>query len=159
MDWSRYTNAAMRFETRFGDRLVPVFCERPKSIWAMVEEAVARNGEGEALICGGTRMTWREVAARSREIAGGLRARGLKRGDRVALLLGNRIEFVLSVFAAAHEGLITVLLSVRQQGPEIAYVLENCGAKLLIHEASLSIACRMRTTLPSFSIGSPSTTM
>jgi acyl-CoA synthetase (AMP-forming)/AMP-acid ligase II len=83
-------------------------------------------------------MTWREVAARSREIAGGLRARGLKRGDRVALLLGNRIEFVLSVFAAAHEGLITVLLSVRQQGPEIAYVLENCGAKLLIHEASLS---------------------
>jgi long-chain acyl-CoA synthetase len=138
MDWSRYTNAAMRSETRFGDRLVPVFCERPKSIWAMVEEAVARNGEGEALICGGTRMTWREVAARSREIAGGLRARGLKRGDRVALLLGNRIEFVLSVFAAAHEGLITVLLSVRQQGPEIAYVLENCGAKLLIHEASLS---------------------
>jgi acyl-CoA synthetase (AMP-forming)/AMP-acid ligase II len=103
----------------------------------MVEEAVARNGDGEALICGETRMTWREVARKSAEIAGGLRARGLEQGERIALLLGNRIEFVLSVFAAAHEGLVTVLLSVRQQKPEIAYVLENCGAKLLIHEASL----------------------
>jgi len=138
MDWSHYTDPAMRLETRFGDRVVAAFCERPRSVWAMVEEAVARNGDGEALICGETRMSWREVAARSAEIAGALRARGLKRGDRLALLLGNRIEFVLSVFAAAREGLVTVLLSVRQQKPEIAYVLENCGARLLIHEASLS---------------------
>jgi len=137
MDWAHFTNPAMRLETRFGDRVVAVFCERPKSIWAMVEQAVARNAEGEALICGERRMSWREVAARSAEIASGLRARGLTRGDRVALLLGNRIEFVLSVFACAHEGLVTVLLSTRQQKPEIAYVLDNCGAKLLIHEASL----------------------
>jgi acyl-CoA synthetase (AMP-forming)/AMP-acid ligase II len=138
MDWSHYTKPAMRLETRFGDSVVEVFCERPKSVWAMVEEAVARYGDGEALICGERRMSWREVARRSKQIAGGLRATGLKRGDRLALLLGNRIEFVLSVFAAAHEGLITVLLSVRQQKPEIAYILENCGARLLIHEASLS---------------------
>jgi acyl-CoA synthetase (AMP-forming)/AMP-acid ligase II len=138
MDWSHDTKPAMRLETRFGDRVVAAFCERPRSIWAMVEEAVVRNGDGEALICGETRMIWREVAARSAEIAGGLRARGLKRGDRVALLLGNRIEFVLAVLAAAHQGLVTVLLSPRQQKPEIAYILENCGAKLLIHEASLS---------------------
>jgi long-chain acyl-CoA synthetase len=138
MDWSHFTNPAMRLETRFGNSVVPVFYDRPKSIWGMVAEAVARNGDGEALICGNTRMTWREVAHESAQIAGGLRARGLMRGDRVALLLGNRIAFVLSVFAAAHEGLITVLLSVRQQKPEIAYVLENCGARLLIHEASLA---------------------
>jgi long-chain acyl-CoA synthetase len=138
MDWSHYINPEIRLECRFGDRLVAVFCERPRSIWQMVEEAVARNGDSEALICGETRMTWREVANKSAAIAGALRARGLRRGDRVALLLGNRIEFVLSVFAAAREGLVTVLLSVRQQKPEIAYVLDNCGASLLIHEASLS---------------------
>ena len=63
---------------------------------------------------------------------------GLQRGDRVALLLGNRIEFVLTMFAAAHAGLVTVLLSTRQQKPEIAYVLTDCGAKLLIHEAALA---------------------
>ena len=138
MDWSGYINPALRLETRFGDRVVPVFCERPKTIWAMVEEAVARNPDGEALVCGDRRMTWREVARTSAQIGSGLRAKGLGRGDRVALLVGNRIEFVLALFAAAHQDLVTVLLSTRQQKPEIAYVLANCGARLLIHEASLS---------------------
>ena len=54
------------------------------------------------------------------------------------MLLGNRIEFVLTMFAAAHAGLVTVLLSTRQQKPEIAYVLTDCGARLLIHEAALA---------------------
>ena len=62
----------------------------------------------------------------------------MRGGDRVALLLGNRIEFVLAMFGAAHLGAVTVLLSTRQQKPEIAYVLADCGAKLLIHEASLA---------------------
>ena len=52
------------------------------------------------------------------------------------MLLGNRIEFVLTMFAAAHAGLVTVLLSTRQQKPEIAYVLTDSGARLLIHEAT-----------------------
>jgi long-chain acyl-CoA synthetase len=128
----------MRLEARFGDRVVPVFCERPNTIWAMVEEAVARNPDGEALVCGDRRMTWREVIRTSAQIGAGLRAKGLGRGDRVALLLGNRIEFVLALYGAAHQGLVTVLLSTRQQKPEIAYVLADCGARLLIHEASLS---------------------
>jgi acyl-CoA synthetase (AMP-forming)/AMP-acid ligase II len=53
-------------------------------------------------------------------------------------LLGNRIEFALAMFGAAHLGLVTVVLSTRQQKPEIAYVLGDCGAKLLIHEATLA---------------------
>src|SRR5262249_18565659 len=65
-------------------------------------------------------------------------AKGLKRGDRVALLLGNRIEFPLLVFATAHLGLIAVLLGTRQQKPEIAYVLNDCGATILIHEFALA---------------------
>ena len=111
---------------------------RPKSIWAMVADAAAQNPDGEALVCGERRMTWREVAQQSAEIAAGFQKLGLQSGDRVALLLGNRIEFVLAMFAAAHLGLVTVLLSTRQQKPEIAYVLTDCGAKLLIHEAGLA---------------------
>src|SRR6202790_5062648 len=137
MNWSHYSIPAMRLEARFGDRVVPAFCERPKSIWAMVSEAAARNPDGEALVCGVRRLTWREVAQRSAQIAAGLRKLGLQRGDRLALLLGNRIEFVLAMFGAAHIGAVTVLLSTRQQKPEIAYVLADCGAKLLIHEATL----------------------
>lgn len=138
MDWSQYSVFPMRLEARFGDRVVPAFCERPKSIWAMIADATASNPDGEALVCGERRMTWREVAEQSRQIAAGLRKLSLQRGDRVAVLLGNRIEFVLTVFAAAEAGLVTVLLSTRQQKPEIAYVLTDCGAKVLIHEAALA---------------------
>lgn len=138
MDWSHYPIPAMRLEARFGDRVVPAFCERPLSLWAMIAEAAARNPDGEALVCDNRRMDWREVAQQSAQIAAGLRKIGVRRGDRIALLLGNLIEFVLALFGAAHLGAVTVLLSTRQQKPEIAYVLNDCGATLLIHEAALS---------------------
>jgi long-chain acyl-CoA synthetase len=138
MDWSRYSIPAMRLEARFGDRVVPAFCERPKNIWAMVAEAAAKNPDGEALVCGDKRMTWREVTQQSTRIAAGFQSLGLQGGDRVALLLGNRIEFVLALLGAAHLGLVTVLLSTRQQRPEIAYVLADCGARVLVHEATLA---------------------
>jgi long-chain acyl-CoA synthetase len=138
MDWSRYPVPAMQLQARFGDRVVPVFGERPHSIWAMLSDAALRNPDGEALVCGDQRLTWREVAQQSAGVAAGLRRMGLQRGDRVALLLGNRIEFVLAMFAAAHLGAVTVLLSTRQQKPEIAHVLTDCGAVLIIHEATLA---------------------
>jgi long-chain acyl-CoA synthetase len=138
MDWSNVPIPSMRLEKRFGDRVVPAFCERPDDIWEMVAHAAAKNPDAEALVCGDKRMNWREVVQASQHIAAGFRKLGLKPGDRVAVLLGNRIEFPLVLFAAAHQGLITVLLGTRQQKPEIAYVLNDCGASLLIHEASLA---------------------
>src|SRR5579871_776077 len=138
MHWSKFSIPAMRLEQRFGDHVVPAFCDRPRDIWDMVARAAAKNPDAEALVCGDKRMSWREVIRESQRIAAGLRRLGLRSGDRVAILLGNRIEFPLILFAAAHQGLITVLLGTRQQKPEIAYVLNDCGASLLIHEASLA---------------------
>jgi long-chain acyl-CoA synthetase len=138
MDWSHYPIPAMQMQALFGDRVVLAFAERPKSIWAMVADAALKNPEGEALVCGDRRLSWREVVQQSADVAAGLRKLGLKQGDRVALLLGNRIEFPLLLFAAAHLGAVTVLLGTRQQKPEIAHVLTDCGAVLLIHEATLA---------------------
>jgi acyl-CoA synthetase (AMP-forming)/AMP-acid ligase II len=138
MDWSRYPIPPMQLEARFGDRVVPAFRERPKGIWAMVADAACSNPDGEALVCGARRMNWREVVQQSAAIAAGFEKLGLQRGDRIALLVGNRIEFVLAMFGAAHLGLVTVVLSTRQQKPEIAYVLTDSGAKLLIHETTLA---------------------
>ena len=138
MDWSQYPLPAMQHETRFGDRVVPTFRHRPANIWAMVADAAARNPDGDALIDGAKRMTWRDVAQTSIQLAAGFKEVGLQPGDRVALLLGNRIEFVLTLFGAAYFGLVTVMLSTRQQKPEIAYVLTDCGAKLIIHEDNMA---------------------
>jgi long-chain acyl-CoA synthetase len=138
MDWSHYSIQPMQLKARFGDRVVPVFCDRPQNIWAMVSDAAAGNPDGEALVCGDVRLNWREVVQRSAAVAAGLRKAGVQRGDRLALLLGNRIEFVLTMFAAAQLGAVAVLLSTRQQRPEIAYALNDCGAVMIIHEASLA---------------------
>ena len=138
MDWSKFSIPAMRLEQRFGDRVVPAFCERPGNIWEMVARAAGKNPDAEALVCGDRRMSWGEVITESQRIAAGFRELGLEPGDRIAILLGNRIEFPLVLFAAAQQGLITVLLGTRQQKPEIAYVLNDCGASCLIHEASLA---------------------
>jgi long-chain acyl-CoA synthetase len=104
----------------------------------MVADAALKNPDGEALVCGEQRLTWREVVQQSAHVAAGLRNMGLGQGDRIALLLGNRIEFALALFAVAHLGAVTVLLGTRQQKPEIAHVLTDCGAVLLIHEATLA---------------------
>ena len=138
MDWSRHSIPAMRLEAHFGDRIIPAFCDRPASLWQMVAEAAARNPDGEALVAGDRRMNWAEVVEQSSRVAAGLERLGLRAGDRIAMLLGNRIEFVLTMFGAARLGLITVVLSTRQQKPEIAYVLNDSGAKLIIHETDLT---------------------
>ena len=138
MDWSQSQIPPMHLEARFGDRVVPAFGDRPESLWAMIADACGRNPDGEALICGDARLSWRQTVEQAARIAAGFRKLGLQRGDRVAILLSNRIAFPLLLFAAAHEGLVTVLLSTRQQKPEIAYVLADCGARILIHEAGLA---------------------
>ncbi|TCU67330.1 acyl-CoA synthetase (AMP-forming)/AMP-acid ligase II [Bradyrhizobium sp. R2.2-H] len=138
MDWSHSQIPPMRYEARFGDRVVPAFRDRPASLWAMIAEACARNPDGEALIAGNVRLSWQQAVEQAARIAAGFRRLGLQRGDRIAILLGNRVEFPLLLFAAAHEGLVTVLLGTRQQKPEIAYVLTDCGARILIHEAALA---------------------
>lgn len=137
MNWSGYSIPDMRLEARFGDRVVPAFRERPASVWQMVTDAAAKNPDGEAIVCGAQRLTWSTVVERSSRVAAGLHKLGLRSGDRVALLLGNRVEFMLTMFAAARLGIIAVVLSTRQQKPEIAYVLADCGARLIIHEADL----------------------
>ncbi len=129
---------ATRFELRFGQRLVRCFAERPKSVHAMLEDAVARRPEGAALVCGDERVTYRELDDAVAEAAAGLRALGVGKGDRVALVLGNSIEFVVVLFALARLGAVSVPLNIRHQLAENRHILEDCGAKVVVHEPDLS---------------------
>ena len=129
---------ATRDEAHYGDRVVACFVERPRSVHALLAEAVQRNPDGDALVCGAERLTYRELLDQSARLAAGLAARGVGRGDRVALLLGNRVEFVTTLFAAVRLGAIAVPISIREQTPGLAYILAHCAAVLLVHEAELA---------------------
>jgi long-chain acyl-CoA synthetase len=138
MEWTLASLPRSRREAHYGDRVVSCFSGRPASLLHLLDAAVAANPDGEAVVCGDDRWSWSEVEARTAVIAGGLAERGIAAGDRVALLLGNRAEFVLALFAILRLGAIAVPLSIRYQTPEIAFALDDCGAALLIHEADLA---------------------
>jgi long-chain acyl-CoA synthetase len=139
---------AVRYEAHYGDRVVRCFTERPGSLLEMLYQAVERNPDGEALVCGDERLNYRELLNRSERLAAGMAARGITAGDRVALLLGNRIEFVLVLFAAARLAAITVPISTREQAPGLAYMLGHCGASMLVHEPELGALLPDATRAP-----------
>lgn len=127
----------LRREALFGDRVVLCRADRPNDLHAMLREAIERTPDGEALIAGALRLSWRSLGTIVEETAAGLAAMGVAKGDRVALLVGNRAEFVVALYAVARLGAIAVPMSTREQAPGIAYILNHSGARLLISEQSL----------------------
>ncbi len=136
-----------QLETHYSDRRVRCFVERPASLHAMLVEAAALAPQREALVCGDRRLNWRDVDHEVSLLAGGLADLGVAAGDRVALLLSNRAEFMLLLLAIARLGAITVPLNIREQTPELAYALAQCAAPWRwCSMATWHHDCPMRTT-------------
>jgi long-chain acyl-CoA synthetase len=127
----------MRYERHYCDRVVRCFVERPRNAYALLQEAAARNPDGEALVCGSERLTYRAFEDAVAHTAAGLRTLGVGQGDRVALLLGNGIAFPVIMFAVLRLGAIAVPISVREQTPGLAYMLSQSGASVVVHDAEL----------------------
>src|SRR5262245_34810145 len=108
----------LRHETHYGDRVVRCFAQRPATIDAMFRDAVARAPQRDALVLGSARISYRALDETVQAIAGNLRQRGFRKGDRLALLLGNCLEFITAVLACARAGIIVVPMSIRQRAPE-----------------------------------------
>ena len=129
---------ATRTELHYGARMIRCFVERPKSVHEMLANAVARRPHGLALICGEERLSYAELDALVGEAAGGLRALGVEKGDRVAMVLGNSIEFVVVLFAVARLGAVSVPLNIRHTLAENSHIIKDCAAKVVVHEFDLS---------------------
>jgi acyl-CoA synthetase (AMP-forming)/AMP-acid ligase II len=138
MSWNYGPEVVIRHERHFGDRVMPCFAQRPSGPFEAFEQAVATRPHAEALVAGDVRLTYAALNERVARLAGGLARRGLTAGDRVGLLVSNRVEFVTTLLAVLRLGAITVPIGTRQQTPEIAYILQHSGAKLLVHDADLA---------------------
>ena len=129
---------ATRFELHYGARMIRCFAERPGSVHEMLVDAVARRAQGLALVCGEQRLSYAEFGALVGQAAGGLRALGVEKGDRVAIVLGNSVEFVVALFATARLGAVSVPLNIRHTLAENSHIIEDCAAKVVLHEVDLS---------------------
>jgi fatty-acyl-CoA synthase len=83
-------------------------------------------------------ITWSELHGRVRRAAAGLAARGVGQGDRVAILMTNRPEFLEVTLAANAIGAIAVPLNFRLAPEEAAYILGHSAAKLVVTDSLLA---------------------
>ncbi|WP_339948229.1 AMP-binding protein [uncultured Albimonas sp.] len=90
-----------------------------------------------SIVSGDRRRTCAEVHERSARAAAGFRALGAGVGDAVAILMRNSIEFLEATHALGRIGAYAVPLNWHLAPEEVAYVLEDCGAKALVAHADL----------------------
>ena len=80
----------------------------------------------------GKAITYRELDELSNRGAHLFRSLGLKAGDHIALLMENRLEFMEICWAAQRAGLYYTAISRYLTQDEIAYIVKDCGAKVVI---------------------------
>ena len=139
---------ALRHEVHYGDRVVRCFAERPAHLDAMFRAVAARHPQRDALVLGSERVIYKALDEQVEAVAGNLAQRGFRKGDRLALLLGNCFEFVIAVLAAARAGIIVVPMSTRQRAPETEFILTQCEAAGLIYQGDLAEHLPARAALP-----------
>jgi fatty-acyl-CoA synthase len=109
-----------------------------ETIGANLERTVAAHGDREALVDvpSGRRWTYTEFDAAVNEVARGLLARGIDKGDRVGIWAPNCAEWVITQYATAKVGAILVNVNPAYRTHELAYVVRQSGLRLLISAAA-----------------------
>jgi len=115
----------------------------------LLRGSAEQYSEKVALVDGERELSFRDLEERSNACARGLSRIGIRKGDRVALLIPNSIEFEISFFGGSKAGAILTSLNPAYKEEEIRYQLEDSGAKILIVHSSLApIAQKIREGLP-----------
>ncbi len=104
---------------------------KKQTLAGFLAATAAAHAQDEALVIAGRRLTWAELRDNVREVARGLRALGIGRGDHVAVCMGNSLEWVIFFYAAATIGAVTVPVNTRFKADEMAYCLKQADVKLL----------------------------
>ena len=96
----------------------------------------------------GETVTFRELNERSNQLAQLFHAKGLRRGDHVALFMENQLPYFEIVWAALRSGLYMTAVNRYLTTEEAGYIVDDCGAKVLITSAALQAADRLREYAP-----------
>lgn len=101
-----------------------------------LHRALQQRRSHTAIVCGARSLTWDVFAERTARLAAGLSSLGLQPGDRVAMLAHNRPEYFEFYYAVPWAGGAVVPLNHRLAAPELAHILNDSGARILIAERS-----------------------
>ena len=110
--------------------------ERPTTMCEAFQRTASIDPDAVALRTpGGTQtLTWREYAAQVRQVAASLAGLGVRRGDTVSLMMGNRIEFYPLEVGAQHVGATSFSVYNTLPAEQLTYLFDNAGTKVVMCE-------------------------
>jgi long-chain acyl-CoA synthetase len=115
----------------------------------LLAQTLARSPDRTALIFHDQRLTFRELDALANAAAHALARCGVARGDRVALFMSNRPEYVIAFFAIAKLGAVVTPLNPAYREAEVRYQLANAEARaVVVHDALYPIVAAVRGQAP-----------
>ncbi len=102
------------------------------SFYDLIFTQAKKRGRKTALFVGDEKISYRQIQERADILAAYLSSRGVERGDKVALFMRNSAEFIYAVFAISKLGAVSVPINTFLKEGELAYILEDSDAKVLI---------------------------
>jgi acyl-CoA synthetase (AMP-forming)/AMP-acid ligase II len=112
------------------------------NIAGLLADGIARAGDRLALVQGSRTLTYQALGDRVARLAAGLAGLGLRRGDRIVLLMPNRPELVESLWAAFHGGFVAVPVNWHLHPDEVGYIVGHCGAAAVVVSDETAAATR-----------------
>jgi fatty-acyl-CoA synthase len=110
----------------------PVPRPRSETLGDLLDEIAVATPRRLAVVSRDERLDYSGVKARADGFALALLAAGVRRGDRLALLVTNRTEWLVAAFGAAKIGAVTAAISTFSTPRELGWMLEHCGASVLV---------------------------
>jgi len=116
----------------------------PPTLNHVLENAVSRYPDQLAVVFKDVRWTYAELKEKVDNLASALKGIGIRKGDRVAMMLQNCPEFVAAYYAIMKVGGIAVMLNPMNKAPELSFYLNDSGAETMIasdaaHEILMSL--------------------
>ena len=103
-----------------------------RTLGSLLDEMAAARPNADAVVFQGERLSYGGLKARADDLARAFLAAGVRRGDRVAVILPNRPEWLIAMFAASKIGAITVGVSTFSSPREIAWTIEHCRPAAIV---------------------------
>lgn len=103
-----------------------------RSVVALLEESFSKYKTQDAYVCMGKRITFGDIDEKSRALGAWLQSRGLKRGDRVAIMMPNVLQYPIAVAAVLRAGFIAVNVNPLYTPRELEHQLKDSGAQAII---------------------------
>ena len=119
-------------------------------IWHLLRESARRAAQKEALVHGGQRLTYGEVARQTAGLATSLRQAGMKRGDRVGIYLEASVPQVISIFGVSRGEGVYVPINALLHPAQVMHIARDCGMKgLITTPAKLAALAEVLPEIPS----------